>query len=277
MSSLTLHLRSTSDRLEARTFEPLARDESARVEAVLRRADLLPARLHVEVSESAERTVSARLRLACSDRLLQTEATGRTVRSALRRAFAQLARQTERVATRLAGEPDWKRAWRRQRFAPTAGYDGLPDLWDAEATHLTTYARHLVEPQEVPSPDTADRTHEALARARRDVATRTEALPEHVSARAALYRAVRTAAADLGAPLASEDGDDPAPLLSSTPPRGWRGEVYLLYFREGFEEDEIAWILDRPQEEVRAAIDALNQEIRAHLVQAREPDGLRLP
>lgn len=242
------------------------------------------------------------LRLAIPDHLLRAEACGHDLAAAVRKAFARLFRGLARVKSKLRGEPFWKQKWRRyqsQSDRRSAEFDegwpreespspaGLERLWDDASAELSAYANRVL--RSARGPDGGRRRVEkraaaALAESRARLALGNGEVPERISTRAGFYRALRdrlSACSGEIQPAPKRTVPGPATprvdLPAATDRLALHRDVFQLYFREGFEDFEIAWILGQPLVEVRRAIADLNQNLRSVLVRGGEDAVLSMP
>jgi ribosome-associated translation inhibitor RaiA len=242
------------------------------------------------------------LRLAIPDHLLRAEACGHDLAAAVRKAFARLFRGLGRVKAKLRGEPFWKQKWRRyqspagRRFAQFD--EGLPReeirtpadlerLWDDASAELSAYARRVL--RSARGPDGGRRQIEkraaaALAESRERLARSSGEVPERISTRAGFYRALRdrlSALSGRAPPGPERTAPGPATPRVDLPAAidrlALHRDVFQLYFREGLEDFEIAWVLSEPLVEVRRAIADLNQNLRSILVRGGDDAVLSMP
>ena len=270
-------------------LEDVAKAEHGRLVAALYASDLLPARLHIAVEQAGRPGTGlfVHARLAIPDHFLVAEAVGHDPAAALRKALFRLLKQLDRLRLRLSGEPAWKQKWRRHRaelrasgVAPTE----LKVLWREQGADLHRFGETLVagEPTgERRDPD--ERLAQIMAAAEGSLAETCADLPPRISLRAGFYRAVReaarmsqTAAAEANGSVAAVTGDGRNESLSGPAlPIPMCGDphrdVYTLHFREGFEDYEVAWILDASLQDVRRAIADINQQIRAMIAHGAMP------
>jgi uncharacterized membrane protein HdeD (DUF308 family)/ribosome-associated translation inhibitor RaiA len=248
-------------------------------------------RLHIDaVAARPDPSRKVTLRLAIPDHLLRVEAFGHDLAAAVRKAFARLLRRLGRVKAKLRGEPFWKQKWRRYRAGQhTAQFDeGVPRdeggrtpadlerLWDDASAELSAYARRVLRSAEEPAGgrlQDEQRATALLAESRGRLAQSSGEVPESISTRAGFYRALRDRLnASCGEAPPTRERTDPGPatpcadLPAAIDGPALHRDVFQLYFREGFEDFEIAWILGQPLAKVRRAIADLNQNLRSILV-----------
>jgi len=256
-------------------------------------ADLPPkaVRLHIDAEggrPDASRKVT--LRLAIPDHLLRVEACGHDLAAAVRKAFARLFRRLRRVKAKLRGEPLWKQKWRRYQSHAgrrSAQFDegspreesrtpaDLERLWDDASAELSAYARRVLRSAQEPDGgrlQVEKRAAAALAESWTGLMQISGDLPEGISTRAEFYRALRHRLTAFSGATPAREQTVPSParsrvgLPAAIDRSALHRDVFQLYFREGFEDSEIAWILGQPPAEVRRAIADLNQNLRSILV-----------
>lgn len=258
-------------------------------------------RVHIDaVGTRPDPSRKVTLLLAIPDHLLRVEASGHDLAAAVRKAFARLLRRLGRVKAKLRGEPLWKQKWRRYRAGQQSVQFGegvpreeegrtpkdLQRLWDDASAELSAYARRVLRSAEGPESgglQVEERAAAALGGTRDHLTQSGGEVPEGISTRAGFYRALRERldASSAVAPPARErtvaGPDTPcADLPAAIEGSALHRDVFQLYFREGFEDFEIAWILGQPVAKVRGAIADLNQNLRSVLVRGGEDAVLRM-
>ena len=281
----------------------LVREELDRLADQL--AGLPPEAVRLHLDAEGARPDSSRkvtLRLAIPDHLLRVEARGHDLAAAVRKAFARLFHRLGRVKAKLRGEPFWKQKWRRYQShaGPRSAQfnEGSPReesrtpadverLWDDASAELSAYAGRVLRSAKGPDGgrlQVEERAAAALAETWACLAQSSGDLPECISTRAGFYRALRDRLSTFsGETLPARERMAPSPatprvdLPAAIDRSALHRDVFQLYFREGFEDFEIAWILGQPLAEVRRTIADLNQNLRSILVRAGDDAVLCMP
>ncbi|MDW8126120.1 MAG: HPF/RaiA family ribosome-associated protein [Geminicoccaceae bacterium] len=226
-----------------------------------------------------------RAALDLPDDVLRAEGDALDPEPALHRALSKLAHQLETVKARMRAEPEWKQRWRGLLAAETPGRFG-PGERLAEARADADLERFFLRAR--PEAErfarrwfgaAATERHAAIARVleevRGELPTVFAATPFTVGTRAVLYRCLwtRLRAVDPEVvpfagtpPLAPDAGIEVGELAAD------ERAVFELYFREGFSENEIAWILEREPEAVAKTVRAIFERLRAALVTRRDAE-----
>lgn len=229
-----------------------------------------------------------RLGLDLPDDVLRAEGEALDPGPAAHRAFARLAHQLEAVKARIRAEPEWKQRWRGLSVtgAPEsfgAGAQLREAQRDADLERFFTRARGELESYARRWFGTSASERQAviariLEEVRGELPTRFAATPFTVGTRVLLYRILRGrlhAAEPELTPFAGIPPLDPRTGIELGELDCEEREVFELYFREGFSENEIAWILEREPEAVGRTVRGLFERLRAALVMGQAAEQPR--